>query len=93
MVPQVFRIDSYTVYFWTNEGTPLEPVHVHIAEGSPVLNATKVWITKAGRCCLCNNNSCIPENVLHNLLRMIEAWSEEIVKQWQTCFGKVRFYC
>lgn len=28
-MPQVFRIGSYWVYFWTNEGDPLEPVHVH----------------------------------------------------------------
>jgi hypothetical protein len=23
----------YIVYFWSNKGIPLEPVHVHIAEG------------------------------------------------------------
>lgn len=32
-MPQIFRIGSYIVYFWSNEGIPLEPVHVHIAEG------------------------------------------------------------
>ena len=47
-MPQIFRIGSYTVYFWSNEGNPLEPVHVHIAEGRPYQNATKVWITKTG---------------------------------------------
>ncbi len=28
-----FLIGSYIVYFWSNKGIPLEPVHVHIAEG------------------------------------------------------------
>ena len=32
-MPQIFKIGSYTVYFWSNEGKPLEPIHVHIAEG------------------------------------------------------------
>ena len=56
-MPQVFRLGSYWVYFWTNENKPLEPVHVHIAEGKPTSNATKIWITRAGKCLLCNNNS------------------------------------
>ena len=29
-MPQVFKLGSYWVYFWTNEGKPLEPIHVHI---------------------------------------------------------------
>ena len=41
-MPQVFKIGSYWVYFWANEGKPNEPVHVHISEGRPVENATKV---------------------------------------------------
>lgn len=36
-MPQVFKIGSYTVYFWMNEGKPLEPVHVHVAQGFPPL--------------------------------------------------------
>ena len=49
-MPQVFKIGPYWVYFWANESDPLEPVHVHVAEGAPSANATKVWITKAGKC-------------------------------------------
>ena len=32
-MPQIFRIGSYIIYFWSYENDPLEPVHVHIAEG------------------------------------------------------------
>ena len=39
-MPQIFKIGSYWVYFWANENEPLEPVHVHIAEGKPTSNAT-----------------------------------------------------
>ena len=31
-MPQIFKIGSFWVYFWSNEGVPLEPVHVHESE-------------------------------------------------------------
>ena len=40
-MPQVFKIGSYWVYFWANENEPLEPIHVHVAQGAPSANATK----------------------------------------------------
>ncbi len=48
-MPQVFRIGSYWVYFWSNENDPLGPVHVHVSQGAPFASATKIWIAKAGR--------------------------------------------
>ncbi len=56
-MPQVFKVGSYFVYFWANESNPLEPVHVHVSIGEPTPNATKIWITKHGRCLCCNNAS------------------------------------
>ena len=47
-MPQIFKIGPYSVYFWSNEGNPLEPVHVHITEGRPYQNATKIWLTSGG---------------------------------------------
>ena len=92
-MPQVFRIGSYWVYFWTNEGDPLEPVHVHVTEGAPTAHATKIWITRAGKTYLCNNNSHIPPHTLRNIMRIVEARSAEIVGKWEDYFGGVRFYC
>ncbi|MBQ6023229.1 MAG: DUF4160 domain-containing protein [Clostridia bacterium] len=92
-MPQVFKVGSYWVFFWANENQPLEPVHVHIAQGAPTANATKVWITKAGNCLLCNNNSNIPVNVLKNIMRTIEARSEEVIEKWIDFFGEIRYYC
>lgn len=47
-MPQIFRIAGYLIYFWSNENEPLEPIHVHITNGVPTANATKVWITQSG---------------------------------------------
>lgn len=92
-MPQVFKVGSYWVYFWTNEGKPLEPIHVHIAQGGPVPNATKVWITKTGKCLLCNNNSNIPGRTLRNIMRIIEARSEEVIQKWLSYFSDVSYFC
>lgn len=70
-----------------------KPIHVHIAEGKPVPHATKVWITKDGRCSLANNNSKIPQVILNKIMRVIEARSFEIIAKWKEYFGEVKFYC
>lgn len=92
-MPQIFRIGPYLIYFWTNEGVPLEPVHVHISEGIPSSNATKVWITKTGKCLLANNNSKIPIRTLRIVLSILEARSGEIIEKWADYFGQPKYFC
>lgn len=92
-MPQLLRIGPYILYFWSNESEPLEPVHVHIAEGKATGNATKIWITSSGRTLLCNNNSRIPERILQKMLRVVEANSAEFIQAWKDHFGEIRFYC
>lgn len=92
-MPQIFRIGSYIIYFWSNENDPLEPVHVHIAEGKASANATKIWITSSGKALLCNNNSRIPQKILNNMIRYIEANSNIIVNKWYVQFGEIKYYC
>lgn len=89
-MPQVFKVGAYWIYFWANEGKPLEPIHVHIAEGRPHQNATKVWITSAGKCIVVNNISNIPPVALRNIVRIIEARSDEVKQKWFEYFGEDR---
>ena len=90
-LPKLFMVCGYTVYFWSNENG--EPIHVHIAEGKPKANGTKVWITMCGKCLLANNHSNIPEKALNNIIRVIEARSDDIIEKWNNFFGEGRFYC
>lgn len=92
-MPQVFKIGSYVVYFWIAEGKPLEPIHVHVAEGVPEANATKIWITKSGNTLLANNNSKIPNNTLRKIMKVIDANVDEIINKWTEYFEKVEYYC
>ena len=92
-MPQIFRVGAFLVYFWANEGMPLEPIHVHISEGTPSENSTKVWITKTGKCILCNNNSQIPRKTLKNIMEIIEARNQDAIKKWLDFFGDIYYYC
>ncbi len=92
-MPQIFRIGSYIIYFWSNENDPLEPVHVHIAKGKATANATKIWITSSGKALLCNNNSRIPQRTLNNMIRYIEANSNIVINMWCAQFGEISYYC
>lgn len=92
-MPQELRIGPYSVYFWSNENDPLEPVHVHISEGKTSSNATKVWITSTGKTLLCNNNSGIPDRTLRRLMKIIEANSKQIIDDWLMHFGELRYFC
>ena len=86
-------LDAYIVYFWSNENEPLEPVHVHIAEGRATSNATKVWITSTGKALLSHNSSKYQPKFLNSMIRVIEANSEEIIEKWLSHFGEIRYFC
>ena len=92
-MPTIFKIGRYIVYFWTNEGEPLESIHVHITTGRAVPDATKLWITSKGKVILCNNNSAIPEKILGRIIRVLEANVEYIINAWCEYFGEIRYFC
>ena len=92
-MPQVFKVGGYLVYFWSNEGIPTEPIHVHVTNGVPSVNDTKIWLTQNGKCLLCHNHSDIPNRKLRVILDIIESRHEEVVKQWLGLHGSVSYYC
>lgn len=92
-MPQLLRIGPYVVYFWSNETNPLEPIHVHIAEGRPVADGTKIWITSTGKTLLCHNKSKIPDRLLSRLMKLVEANSTEIKQSWLDHFNEIKYYC
>ena len=63
-----------------------------ISEGKPRENSTKVWITKSGKCLAANNNSQVPSHTLRNIVRVLEAGSEEITNAWTDYFGEIHFF-
>jgi len=92
-MPQIFKIGAYLVYFWANDGKPLEPIHVHVSQGVPAENATKIWITKRKRCLLCHNKSKVPPKLLKNIIEIIEARSQDAIDKWSCFFNEINYYC
>ena len=92
-MPQILKLGSERVLILANDSEPLEPIHVHVCEGAPNANATKIWITRAGKCYLCHNYSRIPERTLRNIMKIIEARSAEVIQKWSDFFGEARYYC
>jgi len=59
------------------------------------MNATKIWLTKAGGCILANNNGRIPERDLNRILEIVPLYFFKIVSKWKERYGKenIKFYC
>ena len=93
-MPQLLRFGPYRIYFWSNEGLPLEPIYVHISNGIPNAEATKIWITQNKRALIANpNDKRISAKVLNRLVEMIEAQSDDIIAAWIERFGEINYYC
>ena len=93
ILPSLFQVSGYKIYFWSNEFG--EPIHVHVSKGKPSANATKVWLTKSGGCILANNGSDIPKKELYELLEFISAQFFLICDEWKKFFmeEEIKFYC
>ena len=37
-MPRVFELDGYKFFFFSNEGNPLEPCHIHVRKSEIWLN-------------------------------------------------------
>jgi len=84
-VPKIMEILGYIIYFWSNEGHPAEPLHVHIAK-TPNKNGTKIWIKSNGDTLIEHNKSKIPSNELKKLTKTISDYHKEIEKNWKDFF-------
>ena len=92
-MPQLFKFGKYIIYLWSDEGFPVEPVHVHVSKGRPSREATKVWITKSQKALVCHNKSRIPKHELNLICRFLEANSDLIITAWKDHFSELSYYC
>ena len=92
-MPSLFTVCGYKVYFWSNENN--EPIHVHVSKGKPSPNATKIWLTKAGKCIVASNGSKISSKELNELTEVISAQFLMICSEWKKFFvlDEIKFYC
>lgn len=80
-MPKVFEWKGYRFHFFSFEGEPREPIHIHVAK--PGAEA-KFWLYPRVRLVRSENLSPIE---LRRLERVIEEHRETITEAWNDHFG------
>ena len=72
----LYKLLGYTIYFWSGDAG--EPVHVHVCQGRPTENATKIWVGE--RVILEHNKSKISDADLLKILRFVSQNKKRIIE-------------
>ncbi|OGH62540.1 MAG: hypothetical protein A3G34_13200 [Candidatus Lindowbacteria bacterium RIFCSPLOWO2_12_FULL_62_27] len=79
-MPVVFRYKGYRFLFYSNEGDPREPLHIHIQKGSAV---AKVWLIPIP--CVAESYG-LTAHELNELLTIAVENREKIERCWHEYF-------
>lgn len=80
-MPVVFRERGYRFFFYSNEGDPLEPVHIHIYKDGA---DAKFWVQPEVNLAY---NAGFSARTLAMLSGIVEERREEIEKAWHDYFA------
>jgi len=80
-MPVVLRWKGYRFFFFSNEGDPFEPSHVHVRKDR---NVAKFWLEPTVR--LAEAYGMKPHE-LNALQKVVEKNAEEIKRAWHRYFG------
>jgi hypothetical protein len=81
-MPVIFRAGGFQFFFYSNEGNPREPPHVHVGKAD---REAKFWISPD---VLLAYNDGFTSKTLRELLELIEANRERLERAWDEYFGK-----
>ncbi|MCT8266926.1 DUF4160 domain-containing protein [Afifella sp. JA880] len=80
-MPTVFRDGAFRFFFYSNEGLPLEPLHIHVrARGKEA----KIWLEPEAA--IANSHGFSPRE-LGAILKIAIARQEDIREAWYDHFG------
>ncbi len=80
-MPKIFEWNGYRFHFFSNEGDPREPVHVHVTRA---LATAKFWLRPEVAVAY---NKGFNAKVLSQLVSVIEDRTEEIESAWNDHFA------
>jgi hypothetical protein len=80
-MPEVFRERGFRFFFYSNEGTPREPVHIHVEKDR---FEAKFWLQPEVRVAY---NDGYDARTLRLLLEIVEANKDRIERAWNAYFG------
>jgi hypothetical protein len=80
IMPVVFRERGFKFFFYSNEGTPREPVHIHVEKDDV---EAKFWLKPEVRVAY---NDGYDARTLRELLEFVEANKDRIERAWNEFF-------
>lgn len=80
-MPVILRIGIFRFFFYSNEGDPREPVHVHVRQGSAI---AKFWLHPEVRLA---DSYGFDARTCNQLAKLVEANKAVIERAWDEHFG------
>ena len=80
-MPTVFRQNGFRVFFYSNEGSPREPVHVHVMGGDGI---AKLWLRPFVSVA---DSRRFDPRTLREICAIVVARREETLRAWHDHFG------
>ena len=80
-MPVVFRYKGFRFFFYSNEGNPREPAHVHVRAGG---HEAKIWLEPQVRVA---DSHGFDAATLRELVEVAQANGEMIKGMWHDYFG------
>lgn len=79
-MPTVFRYDGFRFFFYSNEGDPREPVHIHVMKDG---GEAKVWLEPVSVA----RSSGFDARTLRDIARIVASNTDRIKEAWHDHFG------
>ena len=79
-MPVVFRHEGFRFFFYSNEGDPREPVHIHVRKGQ---GTAKFWVGPAAL----ETSDGFDARTLRELQKIVEDRASLIERAWHEYFG------
>lgn len=80
-MPTVFRYQGFRFFFYSNEGDPREPVHIHVLSGE---GEAKFWV---GDDIILAKSTGFDARTLRTLSKIVEENRSLIEETWYEYFG------
>ena len=80
-MPVIFRHKGIRIFFYSNEGTPREPMHVHAQHGESL---AKIWMRPEGAV---TENYGFSSTEMTDLVRVLQENATLIERTWDEYFG------
>ena len=81
-MPVILRYQGYKFFFFSNEGIPREPIHIHVRKGE---TTAKIWIDPS---VVLAESYGLTSGQQKELLDVVNEHKNFIIRSWHEHFGK-----